>query len=199
MKLNIPKKWFVEHIKQESDCEIGAGNPNFMNSPKIIQNALKITEGKKVTYIKSLHTHDFVCYTFKNGGDVFTDGGCSYIRRGGTEDIPKNVKVEDWSLTESDSYDTIKERLVWGTYGKKGNRKLKYVPLTKLTKSHLENILKDYSGKGLHPLYEQVINDILNNDMVAELKKVRERVSKYSVAKKQRLFERGLKIINGEK
>jgi hypothetical protein len=40
MKLKIDKKWFAQKAAEEGDCEIGAGNPNFMkeNRPIIMDD-----------------------------------------------------------------------------------------------------------------------------------------------------------------
>ena len=130
-------------------------------SNKILQNALKITEAQKVSYLVSSHRHDFRSYDFQNGGSIFIDGGCDYFRRGaGGEEMPKEASVEDFSLSETDSFEKVKERLVWGSYGKTGKEELKYLPLYECETSHLKAILKT---QNVSVLTEKVIKSILKD------------------------------------
>ncbi len=121
----------------------------------IIQNALKITEGDKVTYIKSAHRHDFVSYEFAGGGMTFTDGGNSYIRRGGTEIKRENVAVDDFSLEDISNIDDIRGKLLWGSRGVNGDEELTYSPIKNLTIDHLRAILDNVEN--IAPLHKNVI------------------------------------------
>jgi hypothetical protein len=127
----------------------------------IIQNALKIIEeGKPVYYLFSTHRHDFVKYTLKDGTHIFIDGGNDYFRKGGNGFQSKGVIIRDWSLTDKSPLKEVCEQLLWGTYGKNGDKPLTYVPLTTLTQSHLKNILKTQPQiKG--GLVEKVIKRLL--------------------------------------
>lgn len=110
-----------------------------------MQNAIKITEGKLVTYLVSSHQHDYVSYEFKNGKMIAIDGGpCSgYIRRCGDLEIFNNpLIVENWALTEDSSFQDCCEKMLWGSHGKSGKEKLKYLPFKDLELSHLKAILK---------------------------------------------------------
>lgn len=128
---------------------------------KILQNAVKITEKGKVTYLQSIHRHDFVQYKFKNGYTVNYDGGTSYFKRGfGGPDLESGDKIEDYSLTEDSSFEDCCKRLLWGSRGRDGKSPLKYAPFAELELDHLKAIL-DYNAKlavGLSDLQIKVIN-----------------------------------------
>lgn len=115
----------------------------------IIQNAIKITENKNITYLVSSHVHDFNTYTFKDGKEISIDGGRNYIKRAGDIlninhnqflETPESKYVE-WSLDDSQDFDLIKERLLWGSRGKTGREKLKYLPIKELELGHLKDII----------------------------------------------------------
>jgi len=124
----------------------------------IIQNAIKILEKpNEDIFILSRNTHDYVSYTFANGASIAADGGCSYIRRCG--DLHTSL-YEEWNLSDTDSLETIKNKLVWGTYGKDGNGPFKYVLVSKCETEHLEMILKQPK---LGEIYKTAINSILED------------------------------------
>jgi hypothetical protein len=136
--------------------------------PTIIQNAVKITEGKKITYLISTHRHDFVTYTFKNSKEyIGIDGGTGYLKRCNIKpdlSAPKpNYEYEDYSLYEDSNFQLeIIPKLLWGSRGKNGDEKLTYKPLMCLTRAHLKAILKTQERiKGT--IYEKVIKHILEN------------------------------------
>ena len=134
----------------------------------IIQNAAKITEDKKITYLISRHRHDFVTYTFKNSKDyIGIDGGNDYLKRCNImPDLSAkrpNYLYEDYSLYEDSNFQLeIVPKLMWGTRGKNGNKELIYKPLMCLTRAHLKAILKTQE-QIKDTTYEKVINHILEN------------------------------------
>lgn len=126
---------------------------------KILQNVGKITEDGKVTYLISTHRHHFDEYQFKSGGVYHVDGGNDYLKRGSGGDFGGG-KVEDWSLTEADSFDGCCRKLVWGSRGKDGKGPLKYSPFAELELDHLRAILQynDKLAVGLSEIQLKVIN-----------------------------------------
>lgn len=124
--------------------------------PVIIQNAIKINEKGKVTYIKSHHRNDFQGYTFENGAYYFTDGGTDYLRRGHSGELEENCVVEDFSIGSNDNISKMIERFLWKRAGKPETL-LKY-----LTKQHLEAILKT-QDQIKNTICEKVILEILKN------------------------------------
>jgi hypothetical protein len=125
----------------------------------IIQNAVKITENpKKPVYLRSINTHDFQNYTFKDGTCIAVDGGPSYLRRVGN---CLTTLVEDFSLSDKDSFSRVRSRLLWGTYGKNGDQPLKVVRLIDCETTHLKQILKTVID--ITPIYKKVITSILKS------------------------------------
>ena len=130
----------------------------------IIQNAIKIIESKEPTYLVSSHRHDYVTYTFKDGTDIFLDGGCQsgdggyYFRSNGT--LNRKGKCMNWFLLNTSKFQTVCNRLLWKTRGKNGDEEPRYVLLKDCTKSHLRAILKTQPQiKGT--IYEKVIKYLL--------------------------------------
>ena len=107
----------------------------------IIQNAVKITEEGKVTYLPSIHRHHYNQYKFKNGNTFAVDGGTDYFRRGFGKDFGKYSIVEDYCLTDESTRYDIFDRLLWGSRGKSGKDAVKYLPFRELELSHLKAIL----------------------------------------------------------
>lgn len=118
---------------------------------KIIQNALKCPDG---TFIKSLHRHDFCQH-----GDYYVDGGIDYIRRSTNNDILS--EENDFVLTTNDNLEKIKNKLLWGTYGKDGKGPYTQKLLIDCETNHLEKILETQSN--LTDLYKMIINSILED------------------------------------
>ncbi len=110
----------------------------------IIQNAVKITEDGKETFLVSSSVHHFNQYTFKDGSTFAVDGGKEYLRRVGNLTDPRTR--EGYSLNDDDHFDVIKRWLLWGTRGKSGQEKMEYVPLFECSTPHLQAILKDFLG-----------------------------------------------------
>lgn len=111
---------------------------------KLLQNALRIEEDSKITYLNSVHRHDYVGYSFKGSESnfIFIDGGCEYRRCGGRFDLFwKNI--EDWSLTTKDNFKKRANRLLWGHTNPNGTGEFKYSLIKDLELTHLINI-KNY-------------------------------------------------------
>ena len=126
---------------------------------KIIQNAVKITEDGKVTYLISTHRHHFDRYDFKTGESIAVDGGQNYIKRSISQYL-KGENIENYNLNDDFPFDIIATKLLWGHYKKDGTGPLKYSPFAELTLDHLKAIL-DYNDKlaiGLSELQIKVIN-----------------------------------------
>jgi len=121
---------------------------------RIIQNAAKdITSN---TYYQSTHVHHYVSIVC-DGENYFIDGGQEYLRR----NFINNDKLVDWSLYEGDSYDLIKARLLWGTYGINGDQPKKWIPLSECTTDHLKAILRTQTtiSNNTRLLIEDILND----------------------------------------
>lgn len=122
----------------------------------ILQNAIYIKSQDK--YYVSRNRHDFVPYKIGKY-EGFIDGGKDYFR---ASVIPDELKddVVSYHLLENSPKKMIRERLIWGTFGPKGNQKVRYLPLFLLEKSHLKAILKmDTISK----IYRDTIQSILKS------------------------------------
>jgi ribosomal protein L32 len=121
--------------------------------PELIQNAVKCLECGEI--IQSTSRHDFVKCQCPN--NAMTDGGLEYHRYGAAD----MSKIEILSIHRSEPFESIKKKLLWGTYGKKGGQPLKYVLLNDCESDHLHAILKNVHG--INPLHETVIVSILKD------------------------------------
>jgi hypothetical protein len=126
-----------------------------MNS--ILQNAVKITEDGKVTYLVSSHRNHYNSYTFADGEFFAVDGGNDYIRRGFSQNL-EGKSIENYNLGTDSPENELVEKLLWGTRGRSGKDKLTYLPLISLSQEHLQNILKDNDEeKFVTPLSEHYL------------------------------------------
>ena len=131
---------------------------------KILQNAVKITENGKISYLNSFNRHDYRSHTFSDGSTIYVDGGCClanggyYTRSNGPYDRPG--KCEDWILLRDSPIEEIRVKLLWGHRGKDGKSPLKYAPFAELELDHLKAILvyKDKFHIPLADIQIEVIN-----------------------------------------
>lgn len=123
---------------------------------KLIQNAFRVPE--EDLYIRSTSSHDFVTWTSKDGrASLSADGGNTYVRRVGAD----GGRTVDWCLYDSDPFELIAERLLWGSYGETGTAPIVHRPIAEFAPDHLRNILtiQLHSSKGgpMGVLYQRVI------------------------------------------
>jgi len=118
---------------------------------KIIQNAIRIIDKDLILISRS--THD---YCEVDG--YMVDGGNDYQRYGHPDGMEHNV--ENLTLYDTDDFDTIKNKLVWGTYGKDGKQKLKWIKLKDAEIEHLEAINRQ---RKISDLRNQIINSIIED------------------------------------
>lgn len=81
----------------------------------------------------SRHRHDYAVCKCKAGG-ASVDGGLAYLKRRGS--------YKDTSLTDQNTFEEIREGFEWGSYGKDGKGKLRYVKLKDMEIGHINAILK---------------------------------------------------------
>ena len=111
-------------------------------SYSIIQNAVRITERKKVTHLISTHRHHYNVYTFENGSTYAVDGGTDYIKRGlSSKEYPSDCLIENYNLSKDFEFSVIADKLLWGTRGTSGKEPLVYRPFKDLSLKHLNAIL----------------------------------------------------------
>jgi hypothetical protein len=102
---------------------------------QLIYNAIRTPDG---TILESLHRHDYVSHTDKNGDYYSTDGGVDYLHR-----TVNKIPAEDLSLYDDAPHEIIREYLQRGGRGKNGDEPLKYVLLKDVNNEWLQAII-DY-------------------------------------------------------
>lgn len=124
---------------------------------QMIQNAVydKINN----IWYKSSHRWDYVSIDLPDGGQTFIDGGDDYRRT--SVNFNHVEGFEDWVLYENDLIEKVKERLLWGTYGKNGTDPLRWVPLSQCSTEHLYAILN--TQHHISDLFRVVIEEILKD------------------------------------
>lgn len=116
---------------------------------QIILNRVKCRECGEV--LTSYHRHDYKTCGCEN--DTMVDGGNEYQRYGGVD-----LALVDTSSTIYLSEDHMMNRSAahWGNRGKDGRSPLSYKSVAEMSNDHLENIIKDMSGK-IAPWFEKII------------------------------------------
>jgi hypothetical protein len=129
-------------VEQESD---------YKENGKIIQNAMLCKKCGNI--ITSRDVHDYKECGCDN--HVMVDGGGEYFRCS----FGENNTSESLQLMDTDDLEVIKNKLIWGTYGKDGNDPLKYVKLIECETEHLQNILANV--KHIGHIHRMIITNIL--------------------------------------
>lgn len=101
--------------------------------------------------LTSYHRHDYKTCGCWN--ETMVDGGTDYQRYGG-----KDLDLVDTSLTVylSDDHEMNRVSAHWGNRGKDGKSPLSYKSVSQMSDNHLNNIIKDMSGK-IAPWMEDII------------------------------------------
>jgi hypothetical protein len=109
-------------------------------NPKIILNSIQCPDD---TILISHTVHDYVVHKDRITNKVYAiDGGNDYLKRvGDTQDC------KELSIMSDAPFEIIRENYYRGTYDNDGNRL--WVPISKMTKEHLENCIIYNINKGL--------------------------------------------------
>lgn len=102
--------------------------------------------------IESRNRHDFKYCGCPNRAMV--DGGHDYTRYG-AEDMTKLVK-HTYYLT--DPHEKLREAVTWGTYGKDGTERLRYVTVKDMSDEHIKAVI-------VYPKVAPWIVEILSNEL----------------------------------
>jgi hypothetical protein len=113
-----------------------------MEDRQIILNQIKTPDG---TILKSMHRHDYVTYTDKNGLQYMVDGGHDYLRRNVHEDAP----YEELTIYDDDLFEVIRENFHRGGRGKDGTEPLTWVPISKMSDAWLLACITYNEERGL--------------------------------------------------
>lgn len=131
---------------------------------QLIRNAIQTPDG---TILESLHRHDYVEYTDKNGQYYAVDGGLDYQRT-----LFDKPDYKSLSVYIDASFEVIRENLKRGTHGKSGKEPFHYVLLKDMTEAHIKNCIeyeKQRSNTRFLRFYEQELefrkNELKNNEL----------------------------------
>lgn len=98
--------------------------------------ASKITTPDGTT-LQSFSRHDFKSHKDTVDGNTYgIDGGTIYQRIIGPID-----KLKVLLVTDEDDFNLIRKEMYWGSYGKKGLNKFKWVYLHEMSNDHIQAIL----------------------------------------------------------
>ena len=125
--------------------------------PRLTQNAVFWPAAG--VYLKSTHGHDFTGHSMVVAGipqELAIDGGLEMRR----VIFSGNPVYEDFSLWSDSPFEEVCQKILWGTYGPKGDQPRRWVPLKECETEHLQAILRTqlhvYGG-----VVERVIKHIL--------------------------------------
>lgn len=128
---------------------------------QLLQNALYFP--KRDFYLTSRHVHDYRVYKYYRHHKMSTDGGTCYLHR--TVVPPEHAHlVVPFDLTTDDTYQTICDKLLWGSLPLDKTKPQVHVfrPISTLTKDHLRAIVANVPD--LNPLHHVVIRHWLKTD-----------------------------------
>ena len=126
-----------------------------MEDKQIILNQIKTPDG---TILKSMHRHDYVTYTDKNGLVYMVDGGNEYLRRNVNEEAPH----EELTIYADAPFEIIRENFHRGGRGKDGTEPLTWVPMSKMSDEWLLACITYNKKLGLD---ESTANDIYKKEL----------------------------------
>ena len=115
---------------------------------RLIYNAIQTPDG---TILESRSRHDYKTYVDANGKEYMIDGGLDYMRRSANGD------EKDISIWNFHPHVTIREYVVWGTYGINGDQPLRYVKLSEMETDHIQACLDNVAT-----MYPQTRNAMEN-------------------------------------
>lgn len=110
-----------------------------MNDSFIIQNCIQTPDS---TILISSYRHDYKLYKDTNGSEYMVDGGVDYVRRAGPLDF------EELTVNSDDPFEDVRNKLLWGSYGKSGKEPLHWIRLKDMEENHIDNVLKMLENDG---------------------------------------------------
>ncbi len=110
-----------------------------MGNSFIVQNAVQTPDGH---YLISSHRHDHQSYVDQNGHTYMVDGGYDYIRRQAPIGQDGKPMYESLVLHSDSPFEEVREKLLWGTYGRNGDQPLSYVRLKDMEENHIANVIQ---------------------------------------------------------
>ena len=97
----------------------------------IVANQRRLPSG---TLIRSFSRHDYVSVV-EEGKTYMVDGGIDYLRGAGGG--------EHCHVFDDDPFETVREHLVWGTYGPDGKQPFRWIPLCEMEDDHIIAVMEE--------------------------------------------------------
>lgn len=113
-----------------------------METKRIIVNQIRTPDG---TILRSMHRHDYVTYTDKNGLEYMVDGGTDYLRR----NIQESAPHEELTIYSDAPFEVIRENYCRGGRGKDGTQPLTWVPMSQMNDAWLAACIVYNEDRGL--------------------------------------------------
>jgi len=101
---------------------------------QLVYNAIQTPDG---TIIESTSRHEMVTHVDANGNWYMADGGLAYARRG-----YDSADYKELAVYSDDPIKTIREVMLWGTYGPLGDQPYIRILLKDMDESHIQAILE---------------------------------------------------------
>lgn len=127
-KLSNTLKWLSNSINRPKP-QPASEAANF-----ITQNAIMTPDS---TYLVSSSNHDYQAHTDSNGVLYSVDGGyeeCTWSNGNGQEECLR--------LSSDDQFLEVREKLLWGSYGKSGKEPLHHIRLKDMEEDHIANVIE---------------------------------------------------------
>lgn len=120
-----------------------------MSDRQMVLNRVKCLECGEI--LTSYHRHDYK--TCKCENVTMVDGGLDYQRLGG-----KSLLKVDRSPTVylSNDHDQMRISFHWGTYGKDGDKPVRWITPAEMSNQHIENIL-NVLGHRIEPWIKNIL------------------------------------------
>ena len=110
-------------------------DPDSIELPrKVYASRIRTPDG---TILQSFHRHDYKEHDDVVSGETYViDGGIDYFR-GSINKVP----AEDLTVYVDDPFEVKREVPVWGTYGKNGDKELRWVSVSEMEDAHIEALV----------------------------------------------------------
>ena len=127
----------------------------------LLRNAIITPDG---TFLQSWSRHDIQFHKDKtNGKRYMVDGGLSYLRRSANGD-----EVEA-SVYDDQPHERARNFAKWGTYGKTGQEKLKFITVAEMETDHIAAVLDECEPA---PGIKNVMMNEIKGRMAGKLERV---------------------------
>jgi hypothetical protein len=131
MRPHIKYEWLLDK-DNTGEC---VSNEEEASDPFIIQNAICTPSGH---YLISSSRHDYKTHKDANGHTYMVDGGYDYYR--GL--VNKGVPDENLRLESDTPFEEVRNKLLWGSYGKNRDEPLHWIRLKDMEENHIVSVMK---------------------------------------------------------